>query len=262
MDGLRTLGLKFASTQSEFEQRFYATLASVIGPIVQENDRNARRRVHWLRGSYRGQLLRVAVSHRKGWLSAFVVHASLGGRPIDMSIQDRARTIVTHRPEIRTGDADFDREFLVNGFPAEAIQALLDTPTRAGLLAHFRGRDPCIHIEAGELMIFGLPVNEDRNFGQPAPPDVTPQALAGVIEHAFEWAGRLASGFDQQRALVAQRHGEGAAQRWVEEGVATLVQLAKVRRRRMWTIILVISSVMAVPFLVIIGLVLFFALRG
>lgn len=259
--------LKLRPIQSAFEQRFYATLASVIGPIVEENDRDTRGEAHWLRGSYRGQSLRVAVSHRqrgrnasrKGYLGSFAVHASLGGRPIDMTIQDRAGTVVMYRPEVRTGDALFDREFLVNGFPEAAIQALLDTPTRAGLLAHFRGRGSCIGIFDGELMIVGPPVDECRNFNQPDPPDLTPQAVAAFIEYVFDWTGRLARAFDQQRAHVAQQHGEAAAQRWVEGGFATLAQLAKVRRKWRWTIYLVIFVVMVVPFLVFMGLVLFFA---
>jgi hypothetical protein len=68
-------------------------------------------------------------------------------------LNHRKNTTIYAVPEVRTGDADFDQVFLLNGFPAEVLQQALDASIRGWLLERFRDVTPTLETENGRLTV-------------------------------------------------------------------------------------------------------------
>ncbi len=191
-------------------------LETLTGPLTEERpfgEVNA----WWLRGGWRGQPTRVAIATEHQQLRGVITTADLAGHPVSLSVRQRGMNLVLGVPEVRTGDAEFDRVFVVNGWPAEALQAALDAPTRRLLLDEGSDRHTWIASEGGTLF-----VQRTLRAGS------SPEELARGFDLALNLAAALAAAFRQELETIARQQGREAASRWA----AGLVDLSRQRGDR------------------------------
>ena len=203
---------------TRFDQRQLANIEQVFGPTVAENTRDERG-PWWLRGQYRGQPVWLGLA-TSGSIKGIDFAAPLGGRLIRLSIHDRRTTSIYGSPEVRTGDPRFDAEFLVNGWPAEAITAALDEPTRQWLLSTYTGKDPQIVTEVGRVQIFRSLATFSGSLGVGEEQAMPPAELAYWMDTMARLAAGLVGAFDQTQATIARERGPAAAQAWVQAQIA------------------------------------------
>jgi hypothetical protein len=182
-------------------------------------------------GAYRGRPVRVNVLSDGGILQAIVFTAPLGDRPITLMVHDRARTTILGVPEVRTGDPEFDRVYLVNGLPAEVLAEALDPATRGWIVGTFGERDPGIETEKGFVAVaVRLRVMEGA-WAVPRGRVMPPAEIAEWLDAMHGLGDRLTSVYDRRRAAIAASQGEAAAQAWTS-GHAAAMAARETRRTR------------------------------
>jgi hypothetical protein len=93
-------------------------------------------------GSIGGRAVRCKLTHRgdgSGAVAWTEVHVETGGPTVQLELRPQSllETIDVHRGialDITTGDAEFDRAFIVEGAPGDAVREVLDPALRATLL--------------------------------------------------------------------------------------------------------------------------------
>jgi hypothetical protein len=176
---------------------------------------------------------------------SYRVAVSLGGRPIDVSIHDRARTTIAVRPEVRTGDAAFDAVYLVNGYPSEVIVAALDAARRQTIAQSFGGQDPNVGVTDGEL-----------RWSPGRVSSLTASDIAIWVERTVNFAGALTSAFDGHRAAIAAAQGPAAADAWVHQQMQLAQRMADLRVRRAVKIFAILG--LSIGLIVVVALLIAF----
>ncbi|MBK7586071.1 MAG: hypothetical protein IPI67_38540 [Myxococcales bacterium] len=243
---------------NEDVRTLFTSVQAVIGPgpIVDENIGGDP--CYHLHGQYNGHRIHAFVSTDGGLLFSVRFGVPLGDRPITLRVNHRKNTRIHGVPEVRTGDAQFDGLFLLNGFPPSVVEAALDGPTRAWLVEQFAAREPPLTAEAGEVTLNVVLVKSLSNAARHMPP----AEVGSWLEQLLPIADRLASAFDGQRDQIGRSQGPRAAEDWVRGYTAATQARADQRSQvRLGLYAAVIAPVMLALFVGALALGLVLAYR-
>jgi len=207
----------------------FASLQAVLGPgeIVQYHvggDAEYR-----LVGLHRQRTVVAEVHTDGGVLHSVRFAVDLGGLPITLLLNHRRNTTIYAVPEVRTGDADFDQVFLLNGFPAEVLREALDAPTRQWLLATYREKTPTLETEHGSLRV-GVVLRASQGVWMlPSGREMPPAEIAYWLDALLSITDRLTGSFRRQADTIARTHGASAAEQWVRQHTEAMTARASRR---------------------------------
>jgi len=207
-----------------------------------------------LYGQYRSHPVHVHISTTGGIPLAVRFGMGLGQRPITLLLNHRRNTTIHGVPEVRTGDAQFDQLFLLNGFPDGVLRDALDGPNRAWLTEQFATREPTLETRDGEIAVAGVVAIRFKNLSRPMPPAEVVFWLDGLLPIA----DGLTNAFDRELEAVLRTHGPQAAEQWVSGYVHAMRERAQ---RRSYLRYLIFGVLIGGPLaLVLLGLALAVAL--
>lgn len=148
------------------------------------------------------------------------VSVDLGGRPLRMLIDNRARTHPA-LPVVVTGDAAFDDLFLIQGWPDQALRMAFDDDVRRWITGQWPNGWPALTAEGGRL------VGRLTVFRHGGSDDVmSAEDFRRATEGIVALAERLVSAHDAERASAVAHGGAGAGAAWDESLRANETNLA------------------------------------
>jgi len=214
----------------------FASAQAVIGPGEVVPFYVGGDACYQLVGRYGGRVVEVVVRTDANVLTSIELAAALDGLPITLLLNHRKNTSIYAVPEVRTGDADFDGVFLLNGFPSEVLREALDAPTRGWLLERFRNVNPTLETENGRLTISVVLRATKGLFMLPYGREIPPAEIAVWFDALLAIANRLIASFHRQRDGIARTRGTLAAEQWVRHHVDAME--GRTNRRRNLRILL------------------------
>jgi hypothetical protein len=231
-------------------QELLEQVQRVVGPLQEsgaERDFGG-----WpFKAHYLGHDWLVVVHTDRSVLCGLSLGAWLGNRPLMLSIHDTRTSLFGMEP-IALGDAPFDAEFRVFGWPEEVLRELLDAPTRQWLLGAYASRDPELKTVGGYLLFY-LPLrNMAGPFALSSGRIPSTDELAQWLQVAAAFADRLTAGFDRAYAAAAASGGPQAAARWLQtQHDAAAARDERAKRVRRTVLGVVLAVVVVVPVLLI-----------
>jgi hypothetical protein len=203
----------------------FSSVQSVIGSGQVSEGNIGGSPCYELYGQYRNHPVHVHISTTGGIPLAVRFGMGLGQRPITLLLNHRRNTTIHGVPEVRTGDAQFDQLFLLNGFPDGVLRDALDGPVRAWLTEQFGAREPTLETQVGEISVAGVVAIRFKNLSRPMPPAEVVFWLDGLLPIAT----RLTNAFDRQCEAVLRTQGPQAAEQWVNGYVRAMQERAQRR---------------------------------
>lgn len=202
---------------NENVQAVFASLQAVLGPGEFVRYNVGGDAAYRLAGLHRQRPVTADVHTDGGILHSVQFAVDLGGLPITLLLNHRKNTTIHAVPEVRTGDADFDQVFLLNGFPAEVLREALDAPTRQWLLATYRAKTPTLETEHGALNL-GVVLRASQGlWSLPYGREIQPAEVVYWFDALLSIADRLTGSFRRQADSIARVHGAAAADQWVRQ---------------------------------------------